>query len=194
VLLALRSRGYAYLANSAVPDCLRERVGLGESVPQVQSPGQRIKDAASSWMKAVAGRGVMPISRSGWSSQVPGWVSEYNAIPISEAISGLIRASARCPTDIAASGTCRTLSVLPVADSKAATTCILALGMLLLGNVVGHTGWAPWFPWSIVPILVGSVRNPVNTLPIGSIVILAATFIAGIAATIWRLQTADNTQ
>lgn len=69
-----------------------------------------------------------------------------------------------------------------------------ALGMLLLGNVVGHTGWAPWFPWSIVPILVGSVSNPVNTLPIGSFVILAATFTAGIAATIWRLQTADNTQ
>jgi ABC-2 type transport system permease protein len=66
--------------------------------------------------------------------------------------------------------------------------------MLLLGNVVGHTGWAPWFPWSIVPILIGSVSDPVNTLPIGSFVILAATFAAGIAATIWRLQTADNTQ
>jgi hypothetical protein len=53
--------------------------------------GQCIAAAASS-MKAVAGRGVMPASRSGWSSQVPGWVSEYNAIPIREAISGLIRA------------------------------------------------------------------------------------------------------
>jgi ABC-2 type transport system permease protein len=69
-----------------------------------------------------------------------------------------------------------------------------ALGMLLLGNVVGHTGWAPWFPWSIVPILVGSVSAPVDALPVGSVVILAATFAAGIAATMWRLQTADNTQ
>ena len=69
-----------------------------------------------------------------------------------------------------------------------------AIGMLLVGNVVGHTGWAPWFPWSIVPILVGSVSIPVDGLPIGSLVVLAATFAAGIAATMWQLQTADNTQ
>jgi ABC-2 type transport system permease protein len=69
-----------------------------------------------------------------------------------------------------------------------------ALGMLLLGNVVGHTGWAPWFPWSIVPILVGSVSAPVDALPVGSLVILAATFAVGIAATMWQLQSADNTQ
>jgi ABC-2 type transport system permease protein len=69
-----------------------------------------------------------------------------------------------------------------------------ALGMLLLGNVIGHTGWAPWFPWSIVPILVGSVGTPVEALPAGSLVVLAATFAAGIAGTVWRLQVADNTQ
>jgi ABC-2 type transport system permease protein len=69
-----------------------------------------------------------------------------------------------------------------------------ALGMLLLGNVVGHTGWAPWFPWSIVPILVGSVSTPVDALPVGSLVVLGATFAAGIAATMWRLRIADNSQ
>ena len=69
-----------------------------------------------------------------------------------------------------------------------------ALGMLLLGNVVGHTGWAPWFPWSIVPILVGSIGTPVDAVPVASLVVVAATFAAGIAATMWRLQTADNTQ
>jgi ABC-2 type transport system permease protein len=69
-----------------------------------------------------------------------------------------------------------------------------ALGMLLLGNVIGHTGWAPWFPWSIVPIMIGSVGNPVETLPVGSIVVLATAFAAGVAGAIWRLQTADNTQ
>jgi ABC-type transport system involved in multi-copper enzyme maturation permease subunit len=69
-----------------------------------------------------------------------------------------------------------------------------ALGMLLLGNVVGHTGWASWFPWSIVPILIGSVSTPVDALPVASIFVLAATFAAGIAATMWRLTTADNTQ
>ncbi|MGV8850605.1 MAG: ABC transporter permease [Propionibacteriaceae bacterium] len=69
-----------------------------------------------------------------------------------------------------------------------------ALGMLLLGNVIGHTGWAPWFPWSIVPILVGSVSAPVEHLPAGSLIVLAGTFAAGIALTMWRLEIADNTQ
>ncbi len=69
-----------------------------------------------------------------------------------------------------------------------------ALGMLLLGNVIGHTGWAPWFPWSIVPILVGSVGQPVDALPVGSFVVLAVTFAAGIAGAMWTLQTVDNTQ
>lgn len=69
-----------------------------------------------------------------------------------------------------------------------------ALGMLLLGNVIGHTGWAAWFPWSIVPTLVGSVGSPVEAVPVGSLVVVAATFAAGIAGTVWKLQTADNTQ
>ncbi len=69
-----------------------------------------------------------------------------------------------------------------------------ALGMLLLGNVIGHTGWAAWFPWSIVPILIGSVSAPIETLPLGSLIVLAATFVAGIAATMWQLQTADVNQ
>jgi hypothetical protein len=45
-----------------------------------------------------------------------------------------------------------------------------------------------------VPILVGSVSAPVDQLPMGSLIVLAGTFAAGIVATIWRLQTADNTQ
>ncbi|MBA3020944.1 ABC transporter permease [Propionicimonas sp.] len=69
-----------------------------------------------------------------------------------------------------------------------------ALGMLLLGNVIGHTGWAAWFPWSIVPILVGSVSAPADALPVGSLIVLAATFAGGVAATMWRLQTADVNQ
>lgn len=69
-----------------------------------------------------------------------------------------------------------------------------ALGMLLLGNVFGHTGWAPWFPWSIVPILVGSVGKPIEGLPVGSYLVLAAIFVMGILATMWALRTTDNDQ
>ena len=69
-----------------------------------------------------------------------------------------------------------------------------ALGMLLVGNVIGHTGWAPWFPWSIVPILVGSVGKPVDALPVGSAIVVAATFAAGVAGAMRVLQRADNTE
>jgi ABC-type transport system involved in multi-copper enzyme maturation permease subunit len=69
-----------------------------------------------------------------------------------------------------------------------------AVAMLALGNIMTKTGWAVWFPWSIVPLLIGVVGRPVQTLPPGSFVVLALTFTAGIAATIWQLIYADNNQ
>lgn len=69
-----------------------------------------------------------------------------------------------------------------------------AIGMLLLGNLIGSTGWAEWFPWSIVPLLVGSVGAPVAALPVGSYVVVAITFAAGVAATIAHLRMADCAQ
>jgi ABC-2 type transport system permease protein len=69
-----------------------------------------------------------------------------------------------------------------------------ALAMMALGNIFGKTGWSAWFPWSIVPSLVGLVGNPVGSLPAGSYVVLAVTFVGGIAATIAQLRWADNAQ
>lgn len=69
-----------------------------------------------------------------------------------------------------------------------------ALVMLALGNVFGKTGWAVWFPWSIVPLLIGTVGKPMTGLPPGSFVVLALTFLAGVAATVAQLRYADNTQ
>ncbi|MDO8880534.1 MAG: ABC transporter permease [Coriobacteriia bacterium] len=69
-----------------------------------------------------------------------------------------------------------------------------AIAMLALGNLFGKTGWAVWFPWSIVPLLIGMVADPVETLPAGSYVILALTFVMGIAATTAQLRFADNAQ
>lgn len=68
-----------------------------------------------------------------------------------------------------------------------------ALVMLALGDVFAHTGWAQWFPWSILPLLVGMVGKA-QTLPVGSYLVLALTFAAGIAATIAQLRWADNAQ
>jgi ABC-type transport system involved in multi-copper enzyme maturation permease subunit len=69
-----------------------------------------------------------------------------------------------------------------------------AVAMLALGNIFAKTGWAVWFPWSIVPLLIGVVGQPVQTLPPGSFVVLALTFTAGVAGTVWQFIYADNHQ
>jgi len=66
-----------------------------------------------------------------------------------------------------------------------------ALGMLLVGNLLGHTGWAVWFPWSIVPLLTGMSGDAV-ALPWGSYLVVALTFVAGIGGTVLQLKYADN--
>jgi ABC-2 type transport system permease protein len=66
--------------------------------------------------------------------------------------------------------------------------------MLVMGNVLGATGWGKWFPWSIVPMLAGLSGPRVEVLAPESLVVVGLTFVAGIAATIWQLRHADNTQ
>ena len=69
-----------------------------------------------------------------------------------------------------------------------------ALAMLALGDVFSHTGWAAWFPWSIVPLYIGAIGQRVTTLAPSSLVVVPLTFLAGIAATIAQLRWADNAQ
>jgi ABC-2 type transport system permease protein len=69
-----------------------------------------------------------------------------------------------------------------------------ALAMLALGQVFSKTGWATWFPWSIVPLLIGSIGQRATTLTPGSLVVVLLTFLAGVVATIAQLRYADNAQ
>lgn len=66
--------------------------------------------------------------------------------------------------------------------------------MLVLGMVVGATGWGRWFPWSVVPLFAGVAGPRTETLAPGSGLVLVATFVAGVAATIVQLRYADNAQ
>lgn len=68
-----------------------------------------------------------------------------------------------------------------------------ALAGMAVGDLLGRTGWAPYFPWSIVPLMIGMVGQP-QTVPAGSYAVLAVTFVVGIAATIAQLRFADNEQ
>jgi len=69
-----------------------------------------------------------------------------------------------------------------------------ALAMLALGDVFSKTGWAAWFPWSIVPLFIGAIGQPATTIAPGSLIVVAFAFLAGIAATIAQLRWADNAQ
>ena len=42
-----------------------------------------------------------------------------------------------------------------------------ALAMLALGQVFSKTGWATWFPWSIVPLYIGTVGQRVGNTRAG---------------------------
>ncbi len=63
-----------------------------------------------------------------------------------------------------------------------------ALALLLSGQVLGQTGWATWFPWSV---LVAANTEPGGLQPHSWLVLLATAGL-GITATIWRYRTADN--
>lgn len=69
-----------------------------------------------------------------------------------------------------------------------------AIVMLVVGNVLGATGWGRWFPWSIVPLYAGVAGPRTETLAGASLVVLALTSAAGVAATVAQLTWADQTR
>jgi ABC-2 type transport system permease protein len=68
-----------------------------------------------------------------------------------------------------------------------------AIFTLVLANLFGHTGWGPWVPWSIVGLYSGAAGAEV-TLGWGSFVVIAMTFLIGLALTIRHEVYADNVQ
>lgn len=66
-----------------------------------------------------------------------------------------------------------------------------AFGLLAVGNVLSHTGWWPWFGWSVVPALTGMIAEPAATLPVQAPVMLLATCLLGAAGTLAHVERAD---
>ena len=67
-----------------------------------------------------------------------------------------------------------------------------ALLAMALGNLFGKTGWGIFFPWSIVPLMIGAVGQPLTALPPASYAVVALTFVAGICATIAQIRWGDE--
>ncbi|MCB0913777.1 MAG: ABC transporter permease [Propionibacteriaceae bacterium] len=75
-----------------------------------------------------------------------------------------------------------------VATRSALGAVGFAFGTLLLGDLLSHTGWGEWTPWSIV--LSGAAD--LTTVGWGSALVLVVTFTVGVAATVLQLEHADN--
>jgi ABC-2 type transport system permease protein len=68
-----------------------------------------------------------------------------------------------------------------------------AIFTLVLASVFGHTGWAPWVPWSIIGLYTGAAGAGPALVP-GSFLVLAATFALGLGLTLGHEALADNVQ
>ncbi len=81
-----------------------------------------------------------------------------------------------------AEGTAKNLLALPIARSR-----------FVLASIFGHTGWAPWVPWSILGLYSGVAGAAVDP-GWGSILVILATFVLGTGLTIRHEVRADNGQ
>lgn len=69
-----------------------------------------------------------------------------------------------------------------------------AIMTFVLGNVFAATGWGKWFPYAIVPLYTGIAGPRVSILEPGSYAVVLGLFAAGVAATVWQVRSADDTQ
>jgi ABC-2 type transport system permease protein len=67
-----------------------------------------------------------------------------------------------------------------------------AMVMLVLGNVLGATGWGKWFPWSIVPLFAGVAGPRVEHLAPGSLVVVVLTGLVGVVGTVAQVSRGDH--
>jgi len=109
---------------------------------------------------------------------------------------GLLGGAAR---DVALAGAMCCLLVSPVAWIATLGRGYLpplgfAIFTLVLGNIFAATGWGKWFPYSIVPLSTGIAGPRVGVLGPGSYAVVLVLFAAGVAATMWQMCSADETQ
>lgn len=73
---------------------------------------------------------------------------------------------------------------------------VFTLAAMLIGNGLATTSVSRWFPWNMPIHLVGASWLPIAPSPLvaGSWVVAGAVFVAGVAALVWQVDHADNTQ
>lgn len=87
---------------------------------------------------------------------------------------------------------CPVVAWLTVATRNVLAAVGFALGMLLIGDLLSRTGWAVWFPWSIIPSVSGMSGSSGTALAPVSLVALLVVFALGVVGTAGQLRWADN--
>lgn len=67
-----------------------------------------------------------------------------------------------------------------------------ALLLLFLAQISAATGWGEWFPWSVPALLSGAAGPEAATIGVVSYVILGGVSVAGVAATTFWWERADQ--
>jgi ABC-2 type transport system permease protein len=114
--------------------------------------------------------------------QLPGWSSEVVLRGVSEVYLSALVVFTLVPS----------VAWLAIAGRGYFAALGFTILMLVVGNVLGATGWGRWFPWSIVPLFAGVAGPRHETLSTGSFAVIALTFAGFLAATIRRLYRADE--
>lgn len=87
---------------------------------------------------------------------------------------------------------CPAAAWITVATRNMVAPIGFAIGMLLLGDLLSHTGWAGWFPWSVLFAMTGALTTPNPDLPVGGIMAAVVIFAVGSVATALQVRWADN--
>jgi ABC-type transport system involved in multi-copper enzyme maturation permease subunit len=126
-------------------------------------------------------------------------------VPVSLVVGGIVGLPGLHPGDVAATAgkllelagmsmCCSTLVAWVAVETRGYFAPLgYAIGTLALASVFGHTGWAPWLPWTIVGLYSGAA-GPVTGLGWGNMAVVGGTFLIGTALTIRHELAADNAQ
>lgn len=136
---------------------------------------------AAVWWLGLALAGLAEGLLIGWAMGLPGFSGEAVAGTAADTLTAAGAAFLLAPV----------LAWITVWSRSYLAALGFALASLLVGDLLGHTGWGVWFPWSIVPLLTG-MATTASALPWFSYVVLAVTFAVGVVGTVLQLRYADH--
>lgn len=86
------------------------------------------------------------------------------------------------------------VAVAAVAGRGFIAPFVYTLGTMVAGTVFGQTDWAPWVPWSMVPLFSGAAGPGADRVGVGSLIALGGFGLVTLAGAIVLIERMDNAQ